>query len=114
MPDLDDIPNRLHQLENIVFDIPNILNIRLDAFKSMIDANGSRLGQIEKTLGMLQTDVRDMRSGVTFQLRLQMDDLARFAVQLKTQDERLGGVEQRLERIEGLLGAIAAKLDIKS
>ena len=122
------IDDRMLQLENFVYELPSLMNARLDgleghirAFRMSFEDHGARLGRVEKILGKLQAQVRDLRNGVMAQLKGQDDRLAAIDGRLGTLEEsvaKLDGrqdrIEQRLGSIEGLLGAIAAKLDVRT
>jgi chromosome segregation ATPase len=114
-----DIADRILQLENLVFELPGLMNSRLDgleghirAFRMSFEDTGGRLNRIEKIIGLLQADVRDLRGGVTAQLKAQDERLAGVTAQLKAQDERLAGVTAQLkaqdERLAGFEARIAA------
>ena len=140
MSEIDDTRDRVYQLENLVFELPNLMNVRLDGieshirtFRLTVDNSTARLAQVEKAMGFVQVEMRDLRINVMIQVRLQNERLADVESQLKTHGERLdrveqrlNGVEQRLDRveqhlvgveqrlgtIETLLRSIAKKLDV--
>lgn len=64
----DTVEKRLSDVENLVWDIPNILNTRFARFEAALADNTTRLASLERTIASLQTDMRDLRGGVTRQL----------------------------------------------
>jgi hypothetical protein len=83
MADTDTIDKRVSDLETLVWDIPNLLNARFQRFEAALADNTARLASVERTLTGLQTDVRDLRGGVTRQL--------------VAQDGRLAAIESKLD-----------------
>jgi chromosome segregation ATPase len=91
---------RLTELEQLVYDIAPMLNLRFDHLRAALAENAAffaateaRLGTIDTQIGILLRDIRDMRGGVTRQL-IGQDDL------LREIDKRLTAVEQRLASLE--------------
>ena len=89
---VDVIDKRVTDLETLVWDIPNLLNTRFSRFdtefaslRGAITDNTSRLASLERAMALLQTDMRDLRGGVTRQL--------------VSQDERLKTIEQKLDEV---------------
>ena len=128
MAEIDDTRDRVYQLENLVFELPNLMNVRLDGieshirtFRLTVDNSTARLAQVEKAMGFVQVEMRDLRINVMIQVRLQNERLAQVESQLKTHGERLDRVEQRLDGVERRLGSIetllqsiAMKLDVRT
>ena len=81
----DTIEKRVADVENLVWDIPNLLNTRFARFEAALADNTARLVSIERTLSSALTDVRDLRGGVTRQL--------------VEQDKRLADIEGKLDTI---------------
>jgi hypothetical protein len=80
---------RLTELETLVWDIPNLLNTRLSridaelaSVRAAIADNTARLASLERIMTALQTDMRDLRGGVTRQLVEQDRRLITMADQL--------------------------------
>jgi len=92
----DTFEQRIKDLEDLMFDLPNILNLRLESLGASHSEITARLGLIDKQGGMIQRDMRDLRGGVTRQL--------------VEQDKRLSAIETRLAVIDGKLDAILARL----
>ena len=95
----DVIEKRLTDLETLVWDIPNLLNARFTRFDTeFVSLRGaltdmtSRVAALERTMTGLQTDMRDLRGGVTRQL-IEQDK------QLKDQNMRLGTIEQKIDEV---------------
>ena len=95
----DVIEKRLTDLETLVWDIPNLLNARFTRFDTeFVSLRGAltdmttRVAALERTMTGLQTDMRDLRGGVTRQL-IEQDK------QLKDQNMRLGTIEQKIDEV---------------
>lgn len=83
MPDTTE--KRVGDLESLVWDIPNLLNSRFQRFEAALADNTARLASLERTMFALQTDMRDLRGGVTRQM--------------VEQDRRLAAIESQLAEI---------------
>jgi len=81
----DTIEKRIADVENLVWEIPNILNTRFARFEAALADNTVRLANLERQISAMQTDVRDLRGGVTRQL--------------VAQDERLSAMQEQLAEI---------------
>lgn len=81
----DTIEKRIADVENLVWEIPNILNTRFARFEAALADNTARLASLERQMAAMQTDMRDLRGGVTRQL--------------VAQDERLGAIEAKMDEI---------------
>jgi hypothetical protein len=92
----DTFDKRVTDLENPVWEIPNLLNTRFARFEAALADNTARVASVERAMTVLQTDLRDLRGGVTRQL--------------VEQDGRLGGIEQRLGGVEQKLEEVLQRL----
>ena len=99
----DLMEKRLADLENLVWETPNLVNTRFERFDSefaslrnAIVDNTLRLKALERALILMQADMRDLRSGVTRQL--------------VEQDKRLGSMEGKLSHMDGKLDEILQRL----
>lgn len=92
----DTLEKRVTDVENLVWEIPNLLNTRFTRFEAALADNTARLTSLERTITSVLTDVRDLRGGVTRQL--------------VEQDKRLAAMEGRLAGIEGQLAEILKRL----
>jgi hypothetical protein len=63
-------------LEDLMSDMPNLINLRMDALNANNAEISARLALIDKQVGMIQRDLRDLRGGVTRQL-VEQDKLLR-------------------------------------
>jgi hypothetical protein len=81
----DTLEKRVTDVENLVWEIPNLLNTRFARFEAALADNTARLASLERTISAALIDVRDLRGGVTRQL--------------VAQDERLASVETKLDEI---------------
>lgn len=113
----DLMEKRLADLENLVWETPNLVNTRFERFDSefaslrnAIVDNTLRLKALERALILMQADMRDLRSGVTRQLVEQDKRLAGIEQQLSGQDKRLGAMDGKLAHIDGKLDEILQRL----
>ena len=105
MPTIEkSMEQRIADMESLVFDLPHLLNLRVGKFDAQFAELGGRMTALENMLTMLGRDVRDMRGGVTAQLRGQDE-------RLRGQDGRLSQIESRLSGVVTQLTAIDSKLD---
>jgi archaellum component FlaC len=81
----DVIDKRLTDLESLFADLPDLLNIRMERIDKALKANegrfdemAGRLNLLDKQMGMIVRDVRDLRNGV----------MAMFAAQ----DKEISGI----------------------
>ena len=98
------LEQRVHELETLVWEIPNILNLRFDRFdgesramRTAVDDNTSRLILLERSLGLMQIDMRDLRGGVT-----QM---------LIAQDRTIADLKSKVGEIYGQIGEMLGQVD---
>ena len=115
---MDDVlDKRMDQLENMVWEFPTMINTRFARFdteftsirNALVD-NTTRIVGLERAVGMLQVDVRDMRSGVTRQLMEQDKRLAAMEDRLSGVEGQLSGVEGQLSGVEGRLSGVEGRL----
>ena len=82
----DTIDKRLTDLEGLVYDLPHLLNLRMERVDGILSDHTARFNLLDKQVGMLLRDVRDMRSGVTRQL--------------SEQDRRIAVIEQDIAALK--------------
>ena len=100
----DIIEKRVGDIESLVWEIPNILNLRFERFQTehaffrkAIEDNTDRLKAIERIIALVQADMRDLRGGVTHQL--------------VAQDETIRDLVKRLDALEGEVKRQFATID---
>jgi len=86
----DTLEKRVTDIENLVWDIPNVLNARLARLEAALADTTARLASLERTMTTVLTDLRDLRGGVTRQLVAQDQQLA----------DIVGKLDQLLRRSE--------------
>jgi chromosome segregation ATPase len=96
------IDERVQSLETIYTDIPYIMNLRFERINAQWDEVSGRLGLLDKQVGMLMRDMRDIRGGVT---RILVEQEKR----LNGIDARLDGIERRLDGLERRLGEVETR-----
>ena len=90
-------------VENLLWELPNLLNTRftrfdaeLSALRVAISDNTKRVESLERTMTLIQTDMRDLRGGVTRQL--------------VEQDKRLAVIETKIDRLEAKIEEVLQRL----
>lgn len=73
------LDERVSDLEEIVGDIPHLLNTRLELIQSNQQEANARLNFLDRQMGMILREIRDMRGGVTRQLMEQDKRIASMA-----------------------------------
>lgn len=112
---MSDVEKRLNELESLVWDLPNLIDLRLGRVESSYAEVSGRLSRIDRTLVVLQTDMRDLRGGVTRQLVAQDARLARMEERIARMEARIERMEERIERMEGpLVGIEKQMVELKS
>ena len=114
MPDLTKtLDEHVTDLETIYTDLPEIMNLRFERFNAQASEINSRLGLMDKQFAALTRDVRDLRSGMTAQLRLlieaqrsQGEELRKQGEELRKQGEELRKQGEKLDRQEAMLAEI--------
>ena len=110
--------HKIADIESLAFSFGDMLNTRVGRFDAEFTDIRSRFSYLDRAIGMLQTDVRDLRSGVTHQLRGQDDRLRAIEQRLEAVESGQRTIEQRLEAVEsgqqviaGRFAPIESKLD---
>ena len=111
MPDLTKtLDERVSDLETIYTDLPEILNLRFDALRAQASETTSRLGLMDNLIATLTRDVRDMRSGVTGQLRLLIEEQRKQGDGLDKMDQRLTVMETDMAGMKADMAGMKAVL----
>ena len=115
---VDVIEKRLTDLETLVWDIPNLLNARFTRFDTeFVSLRGAltdmttRVAALERAMTGLQTDMRDLRGGVTRQLIEQDKRLADQEKRLGAIENKIGTLDDKLAKQGAHLGKIEQKID---
>ena len=113
----DVIEKRVTDIETLVWDIPNLLNLRFTRFETEVASlrgaiadNTSRVASVERAMTAMQVDMRDLRGGVTRQLVEQDRVLVAMGVTLKDQDRRLDAMGTSLKEQDRVLDAMGTSL----
>ena len=106
----DILEKRLTDLETLVWELPDLMTTRmarvdteLVSLRASMVEYSQRAATLERAMMVLQTDIRDMRGGVTRMLVAQDERLADV-------DKRLAGVETRLTGVETRLTGVETRL----
>lgn len=102
---------RVGDMESLVWEIPNILNLRFERFQTehaffrkAIEDNTDRLKSIERIMMLVQADMRDRRSGVTRQLVAQDETIRALVKRVEALDgevnRQFATIDQRLKALE--------------
>ena len=107
MPDLTKtLDERVSDLETIYTDLPEILNLRFDALRAQASETTSRLGLMDNLISTLTRDLRDMRSGMTGQLRLILDEQRKQGEEIRKQGEEIRKQGEEMKEIKTALAEI--------
>jgi hypothetical protein len=117
LPSPDTVDKRVTELDTLVWEIPNLLNARFARFETefisvrgAIADNTTRLASLERTMTALQTDMRDLRAGVTRQLVEQDRRLGAIEQQLAVQDRRLATMKSDVAAIKADVAEVLSRL----
>ena len=108
---LNKAEERIRGIEELAFAFSDTLNTRTGRYDAEFNEIRSRLGLIDRAITMLQNDVRDLRSGVTSQLKLQDRTIAELVVKIEAQAQQLDAQAQQLDAVAQQLGTQAQQLD---
>ena len=111
---LEALTKRVEQMEDLIADIPVMLNLRLETIAGGYTETGARLAVIDKELANLTRDVRDMRGAVTRQLIAQDERLRSMEAKLETVSARLDGHDKKLATMSEQLAIINDRLSAQS
>lgn len=101
MPDMTKtLEERVSDMEAIYTDMPEILNLRFDSLKGQASEIAGRLGLMDTLIATLTRDIRDLRSGMTAQLRLLIEAQRNQGELLGKQGE-VQGMQGEVQRIQG-------------
>ena len=114
----DILEKRLTDLETLVWELPDLMTTRmarvdteLVSLRASMVEYSQRAATLERAMMVLQTDIRDMRDGVTRMLVAQDERLADVDNRLAGVETRLTGVETRLTGQDQQFVQLNAKLD---
>ena len=108
---METLDKRVADPEALIADLPDLLNIRFERVNATLSEHTARFNLMDKQMGMLVRDMRDLRGGVTRQLVEQDKRVGGIEQKLDEQDRRLGGIEQKLGEQDRRLSAIEQKLE---
>ena len=103
--------HRIKGFEELAFSFGDILNTRTERYEVNFDEIKKRLDHLDRMVAMLQTDVRDLRSGVTAQLIAQDQRIADVVLRLTRLDARVASIEAILTSMEAGLASLDTKVD---
>jgi len=106
-----ELEQRVKDMEDLIADIPHLVTLRMETLVAAQRETSGRLDHLDRQIGVLMRDVRDMRGGVTRMLVEQDKRLARHDERFTALEDRLTGVEGRLTGVEGRLTSVEAKVD---
>ena len=73
---LKPLEQRVSDMEDLIADIPHLVNIRLEGVMSSLHETNSRIALIDRQFSGFVRDLRDLRGGVTRQLMAQDTEIA--------------------------------------
>lgn len=102
----DLLEKRVGEVETLVWEIPNLLNVRFQRFETELASlrgaivdNTTRLQAIERAMTMLQTGMRDLRGGVTRQLIAQDQRISEMKADVAEIKADVAGIKHTLDVI---------------
>ena len=109
---------RITGLENLMVNLPQTMNLRLETIAGAQHEVAARLGLMDKQITGLLREFRDLRGNITRQLA-EHDSLLDtmelhiegFSARLEGMDQRLGALDRLQEDISGMNLAIQQLLD---
>lgn len=102
--------HRIKGFEELAFSFGDILNTRTERYEVNFDEIKKRLDHLDRMVAMLQTDVRDLRSGVTAQLIAQDQRIADVVLRLTRLEDKVASLDARVASIEAILTSMEAGL----
>ena len=73
---LKPLEQRVSDMEDLIADIPHLVNLRLEGVMSSLHETNSRIALIDRQFSGFVRDLRDLRGGVTRQLMAQDEQIA--------------------------------------
>jgi chromosome segregation ATPase len=116
---LKPLEQRVEDLEDIVADIPALVNLRLENMISNQQEANDRIALLDRQIATLTRDVRDLRGGVTRQLKAQDVEIAEVKATVMDVNTRLTRVEADVAVLKTDVAALktdvaALKTDVAS
>ncbi len=105
-----DFEQRVKDMEDLIADIPHLVTLRMETLVAVQRETSGRLDHLDRQIGVLMRDIRDMRGGVTRMLVEQDKRLARHDDRFTALEDRLTGVEVRLTGVEVRLTGVEDRL----
>ncbi len=105
-----DFEQRVKDMEDLIADIPHLVTLRMETLVAVQRETSGRLDHLDRQIGVLMRDIRDMRGGVTRMLVEQDKRLARHDDRFTALEDRLTGVEVRLTGVEVRLTGVEVRL----
>ena len=96
---IEALTKRVENMEDLIADIPVLLNARLETIAAGYNETSARLVVIDKQLATLTRDLRDMRGAVTRQLLGQDERLRAMDARLDAHDKRFTSIDENLTTI---------------
>jgi chromosome segregation ATPase len=109
---LKPLEQRVEDLEDIVADIPALVNLRLENMISNQQEANDRIALLDRQIATLTRDVRDLRGGVTRQLKAQDVEIAEVKATVMDVNTRLTRVEADVAVLKTDVAAL--KTDVAS
>ena len=114
MADVDELDQRVTDLEALITDFPEMINLRFERVLATQSEITARLNLQDRQLATLTRDVRDFRAAVTRQLIGQDERLAALEGRLGKIETRLDSQDQRLATLESKIDQVLAALTSRS
>ena len=118
------LEQRIKDIEELVFDIPHLLEARLNvvtvSYQEMAatlsslprqmsaanEAASARINMLERQMAQMLREMRDLRGGVTAQMAIHGRSVEALEQRVGALEQRFGALEQRFGALEQRFGAL--------
>jgi peptidoglycan hydrolase CwlO-like protein len=108
---LKPLEQRVDDLEDLVSDIPNLINLRLETLISNQHEANARIALLDRQITTLVRDVRDMRGGVTRQLVAQDKEIAEIKADVASVKADVTSVRADITSVKAAVASVEVKID---
>lgn len=109
----DTLEGRVQDIEDLIADIPQMMNLRLESLTAAQQDASARIGLLDKQMAMIMREMRDLRGGVTRMLVSQDEEIAKLradvAALMSIRDD-VTGLKGQVGRVEANVAALQANV----
>lgn len=103
---------RVSDLEDIIADIPQLLNLRLETIHGAQQEANGRIGLLDKQMSMVLREIRDLRGGVTHQLVEQDKRMAEIQSDVKSLQAAITSVQPDIQGMKSDMKGLQSDLKV--